>query len=151
MTDRIIDAVNVARRARIQMMEGAAKIQARNVQFGDRLDLEGDSIADLGNDPRFMSEFMEVMGAELETENCIRIDFDGFSCGFPVYHLIAIDLEEFLPNFYECGICGHLHPTGYTGDCRNDAFRFSTSELEDELGQQDVKWFLTDWQGRQLV
>jgi hypothetical protein len=31
--------------------------------------------------------------------------------------------------FYECGGCDHLHPLGWTGDCREDSQRFRTDEL----------------------
>ena len=32
--------------------------------------------------------------------------------------------------FYECGICGHMHPTAWDGDCRDDANRFTNDELD---------------------
>lgn len=27
------------------------------------------------------------------------------------------------PVYYDCGICGSYHPSGYHGDCRNDLYR----------------------------
>ena len=33
--------------------------------------------------------------------------------------------------FYECGGCDHLHPLGWTGDCRDDTQRY-TSDVLDE-------------------
>jgi len=36
--------------------------------------------------------------------------------------------------FYECGICGHLHPWDWAGDCREDANRYTTSYVEDTFG-----------------
>lgn len=44
------------------------------------------------------------------------------------------------PTFYHCGICEHWHPINWDGDCRDDASRFSTSDLEDRYGQQDDGW-----------
>jgi hypothetical protein len=32
--------------------------------------------------------------------------------------------------FFECGGCGHWHPFGWTGDCRDDAHRFSSNDLD---------------------
>lgn len=29
---------------------------------------------------------------------------------------------------YECGICDHLHPWSWDGDCRDDANRYGTAE-----------------------
>lgn len=34
--------------------------------------------------------------------------------------------------YFECGCCGHYHPEGWYGDCRDDDHRFMASELEDE-------------------
>ncbi len=34
------------------------------------------------------------------------------------------------PQFYECGICDHLHPKVWDGDCRDDRNRFTLSDLE---------------------
>lgn len=33
--------------------------------------------------------------------------------------------------YYEYGICGHLHPWKWRGDCREDDNRFASSDLED--------------------
>lgn len=33
--------------------------------------------------------------------------------------------------YYECGICGYLHPVDWDGDCRENKNRFTTSQLED--------------------
>lgn len=41
--------------------------------------------------------------------------------------------------FYECGICDHLHPTNWSGDCRDDANRFlPDSGSEPDPGTQEV-------------
>lgn len=34
------------------------------------------------------------------------------------------------PKYYDCEICGHIHPWEWDGDCRDDANRFTCSELE---------------------
>lgn len=36
--------------------------------------------------------------------------------------------------FYDCGICGALHPLKWDGDCREDAMRFADDELDQALG-----------------
>lgn len=46
------------------------------------------------------------------------------------------------PKFYECGGCGHLHPFGWAGDCRNDATRYSNGELDVQFG--DDGWESVD-------
>jgi len=38
------------------------------------------------------------------------------------------------PQFYECGICGAWHSLHWNGDCRDDANRFASDELDDALG-----------------
>ena len=38
------------------------------------------------------------------------------------------------PTFYDCGICGHLHPVIWDGDCRDDNNRYSVDELDSEFG-----------------
>jgi len=40
------------------------------------------------------------------------------------------------PIYYECGICGHYHPIEWNGDCRDDANRYTQSQLDDEYGQE---------------
>ena len=32
--------------------------------------------------------------------------------------------------YYECGICEHLHPWNWNGDCREDANRFTLEQVE---------------------
>lgn len=48
------------------------------------------------------------------------------------------------PKFYECGICGHYHPAGWNGDCREDANRFTQSDLDDKYGQNNRRHDGTD-------
>ena len=31
--------------------------------------------------------------------------------------------------YYECGICDHLHPWEWDGDCRDDANRFTNEDV----------------------
>ena len=45
-----------------------------------------------------------------------------------------------LPEFYDCGICGHWHRPEWNGDCREDANRFTTSYLEDTYGNEGDGW-----------
>ncbi len=33
------------------------------------------------------------------------------------------------PVYYDCGICGRIHPWGFTGDCRDDSNRFNEDDL----------------------
>lgn len=42
--------------------------------------------------------------------------------------------------FYHCGGCEHMHPLGWTGDCREDAMRFTEAELVEKFGEQDEEW-----------
>ena len=39
------------------------------------------------------------------------------------------------PHYYECGICGHLHPWSFNGDCRDDANRFTFEQLDATHGK----------------
>lgn len=39
-----------------------------------------------------------------------------------------------LPEYYECGICGHWHPATWDGDCRDDADRLTVEDIEDRHG-----------------
>ena len=44
------------------------------------------------------------------------------------------------PSFYECGICGHMHPASWDGDCRDDNNRFTIMELEETFGDIIEEW-----------
>lgn len=40
------------------------------------------------------------------------------------------------PCFVECGSCGHWHAREFPAfDCRDDGYRYSTSDLEDHYGE----------------
>ncbi len=41
--------------------------------------------------------------------------------------------------FYECGICGHLHPWDWDADCRDDANRYSMNWIEDNNPQAEIR------------
>lgn len=160
LSDRIENALAAASRARIIEREGSYYIRADNVQIGDLLDFEGDSIADTAETDEstrmgWESELSEVEGVEVEgndDESFIVVYTGGGNFNFPPAHEIEISLERNIAgNFYRCEICGHRHVARYDGDCRDDANRFTDSELEDGLGDVDVKWFDTDWNGRELV
>ena len=49
--------------------------------------------------------------------------------------------------FFECGGCDHLHPYGWTGDCRNDTNRFTYDKLDELFGNA---WSLVDEQSGEL-
>lgn len=38
------------------------------------------------------------------------------------------------PTYYDCGICGCLHPVTWDGDCRDDANRYAADELDEKHG-----------------
>ncbi|MER9833396.1 hypothetical protein NKJ28_00265 [Mesorhizobium sp. M0145] len=74
---------------------------------GDRCDLESDIFADhcggaidsaaMGDTehPEFQFEFETVQAIEIESADCIRVDFEsGFSCGFPSDHWLDVDAEQ---------------------------------------------------------
>ena len=82
--------------------------KASQIRIGDLIDLQGDPIADAGPHPAdkakagtatdydthrlaFECELQPVAGIERETPDCIRIDFYGFSIGFPVDHLLRVE------------------------------------------------------------
>lgn len=79
------------------------KTKISELYIGQRVDLEGDSIADpdtalkMGSTahPEFEFEFETVMEIERETANCILVVFEsGFSCGFPPGHMVDVDGEQ---------------------------------------------------------
>lgn len=129
--------------SRFTIIDGVAKLRADQVQIGDLLDFEGDKFADPngngtsddGHYEAFEFEFAQVTGVKRETADCIRIETTQGTYGFPADHLIDSTLEQPKAQFYYCGGCGHWHPPEFMGDCRDDANRFTTSELEDRYGQ----------------
>ncbi len=36
-----------------------------------------------------------------------------------------------MARYYECGICDHLHPWDWSGDCRDDANRHTADVIHD--------------------
>lgn len=46
------------------------------------------------------------------------------------------------PKYYECGICGSLHPIAWNGDCRDDANRFEPQQLDENHGP--MGWEIVD-------
>lgn len=80
---------------RIIARDGSYWMAAQDVREGDLLDFEGDSIADpTGTNSDFMFEFATVEAVEQETENCVRVDTDQGSYGFPPEHLIETTLDD---------------------------------------------------------
>lgn len=41
------------------------------------------------------------------------------------------------PDYYLCGGCCHYHPKGWTGDCRDDANRFTQDDLDEKHGARE--------------
>lgn len=61
---------------------------------GDAVDLEGDKYADPERDhPAYEYEYQIVFEIERETADCIRVDFDGESVGFPVDHVVKVRMD----------------------------------------------------------
>lgn len=80
---------------RIIARDGSYWIAAQDVREGDLLDFEGDCIADpTGTNSDFMFEFATVEAVERETENCVRIDTDQGSYGFPPNYPIETTLDS---------------------------------------------------------
>lgn len=72
------------------------------------------------------------------TAHRVTIDVDS---GYPRRRYVKADNLTSLdkrPRFYQCGGCGHYHPFGFNGDCRNDEARHSAGEL-------DVLWGPDGW------
>lgn len=50
-----------------------------------------------------------------------------------------------MAKFYECGICDHVHPWEFNGDCRDDANRFTCEDVEMLFDEPEV----VSWEERQ--
>lgn len=100
---------------------------------GDLVDLEGDKFADPKRDHiQFQTEYVVVDTVERETPACTAVYFEGFDCvGFPADYRVKVSHR---PTYYECGICGHMHPRSWNGDCRDDANRFTCEALDAKHG-----------------
>jgi len=78
---------------------GATLRRVDMLRPGDRVDLQYDPVANPnGSRFEFQFEFSEVLCVERETADCIRVDFDNASCGFPSGHLVDVDGEQVLPD-----------------------------------------------------
>ena len=94
---RYTDVVIFPREERTdRFVDGHVQRRVLDLRVGDRVDLEGDLIADpAGDHPEFEFEFEVVDHIERETEDCIRVDFrSGLSCGFPPDHWVDVDGEQ---------------------------------------------------------
>lgn len=92
--------------SRIIARDGSYFLRASDVREGDLLDFEGDAIVDHEGkgerfDPEppasvqiFWAEFATVFTVERETADCVRIDTDQGSYGFPVDHEIETTLDS---------------------------------------------------------
>lgn len=87
------------------MSQGAVVCRVDQLRPGQRVDLEGDPIADVMYDaatcesphPEFQFEFEVVTAVDLETPGCILVTFEsGFACGFPPDHEVDVDGEQVL-------------------------------------------------------
>lgn len=95
-----------AERQRTTIVEGVVRRSVLDLVPGDRVDLECDTIADpervaangdgeASEHPEFEFETEVVLELCRESDDVIRIDFEsGFSCGFPVEHLVDVDGEQ---------------------------------------------------------
>ena len=74
------------------------RVNVLSLRIGQRVDLEGDVIADPGDKsdhPEFAYEFEVVETIERETEDCVCVYFEsGFTCGFPVDHVVNVDPKQ---------------------------------------------------------
>lgn len=78
----------------------------KQLKIGDLVDLQNDEFADpvgfaLPDSPSdtcqnngWESEYATVREIEKETDTCILIYFDNFSCGFPPQHLIKTNTDQ---------------------------------------------------------
>jgi|GEM_PF-5029081 hypothetical protein len=69
---------------------------------GDLVDLKGDQFADDGDNAALEYEYAEVLDVEQETPNCVRVDFDSDSVGFPTEHKVPVvghnpDIDDSAP------------------------------------------------------
>lgn len=72
--------------------ETPAMVAVRDLHPGDKLDLQGDPLADpQGDNIALEYEYVTVAGVEQETADCIRVDGADFSCGFGPDHLVKVD------------------------------------------------------------
>ena len=88
------------------LINGAAYCRIDQLAVGQRVDLEGDQIADpetyaadgdtsASQHPEFEFEFEVVSEIERETAGCFCVYFEsGFACGFPPDHAVAVDGEQ---------------------------------------------------------
>jgi hypothetical protein len=53
-------------------------------------------------------------------------------------------MDRFTKRFFFCGGCEHYHRFGWTGDCRDDSERFTTSYLEEQYGDEGDGWVEVD-------
>lgn len=75
---------------------GIVQRYVRDLRAGDKVDLDGDPIADAqGTHPEFEFEFEVVSHTVRETDACTLVVFEsGFACGFPPDYMIEVDPEQ---------------------------------------------------------
>ena len=69
-----------------------AQIKAKDIKVGMQLDLEGDCWADGADEPSLdlKFEYADVLAVERETPDCIRVETNVVTVGFPLDHLVTL-------------------------------------------------------------
>ncbi|UTC29612.1 hypothetical protein BAMBUS_05540 [Brevundimonas phage vB_BpoS-Bambus] len=81
-----------------------SEIAVRDLHPGDQLDLQHDDIADPNwDDPSLEHSWFTVVRLEQETPDCIRLDGETQSFGFPPDHVVKV--QDFVGAFVE-GVTG---------------------------------------------
>lgn len=65
-------------------------LPVKDLRPGDLVDLKGDRFADDDDNAALEYEYSEVLGVEQETPDCVRVDFDFDSVGFPAKHKLPV-------------------------------------------------------------
>ena len=78
-------------------IDGTIRRRVDMLRIGDRIDLEGDKIADPDKSDDFVYEFTRVESVKLETPDCVLVETSQGCFGFPPGHMIEVDAEQVLP------------------------------------------------------
>jgi hypothetical protein len=105
------------------------KKKVSELVIGDMVDLENDPIADPNGDhPEFKFTFLEVREIEKESETCICLSFDNFTCGFPLDHEVEVTVEGDLNEFQQAAAFA------YTEDQDDSLFLIKRQAEAEEVG-----------------
>ena len=69
------------------------KVPVTELLPGDLVNLQGDIFADNGEHPEFEFELQTVIEVERETPNCVRVDFESGSFGFPPDYTVDVQIS----------------------------------------------------------